>query len=725
MANALAKETSPYLLQHADNPVDWLPWGEPAFAKARELDRPVFLSIGYSTCHWCHVMERESFSNGEIAELMNREFVNIKVDREERPDVDLTYMTYVQAAAGGGGWPMSVWLTPDLKPILGGTYYPPEDKRGRPGFKRVLEEVAKAWREDRKGIIERGEEITEKLQQLLRGETAPDPSLPLLPDYDLAHFLDRVMSDVSGRFDYHQGGFSTSPKFPRMAVHLLLHDLHRVLSARDPQQADWALEMSTRTLSHMIIGGIHDQLGGGFHRYSVDGYWHVPHFEKMLHDQALIATAMLEAWQLSGKKSLADTARETFAYVARDLTHPDGGFYSAEDADSLPSAGARTKLEGAFYTWEAAEVDRLLGPEDGPVFRFAYGIRKDGNARPESDPQGELKGRNTLFRANSPQRLAEEFEMPLKAVRELIARGRRRLLEQRGKRPRPHLDDKVITSWNGLMISALALGARCLDDPQLLERAQRAAGFIRRHMTGPEGELRRCFRNGVAVVPAFAADYACLIQALLDLYQSDFDTGWLQWARELQQQMDQRFLDHEHGGYFSVLGGRHGSILSIKEDYDGAEPSPNAVAARNLFRLATMFHHEPWREQAEAILRMSRKSIEESPAAVPLMIDALLWTQVTPRQVVVAFDDDSRKTAQPLLRELHRRHLPQTVVLAADGGQGQQWLAQHIPALAGMTPVDGRPAVYICEDYSCRQPVTDVAELSAALEAGSPAGVEG
>lgn len=552
MPNALANETSPYLLQHAGNPVDWLPWGQEAFARARELERPIFLSAGYSTCHWCHVMERESFSNPEIAALLNEGFVNIKVDREQRPDVDLTYLTYVQAATGGGGWPLSVWLTPDLKPILGGTYYPPEDKRGQPGFKRVLAEVTRVWREEREQVLERSDEITDRLQEILRSETTADPALPLLPDHDLAHFMDRVMSDVSGRFEFHHGGFSNAPKFPRMELHRMLHRLSFVIRERDPQQADWCVDMSTKTLSFMIIGGIHDQLGGGFHRYSVDTWWHVPHFEKMLFDQAQIAVGLLQAFQLTEKRTFAETATGLFNYVARDLTHPQGGFLAAEDAGSLPSADGVEKREGAVYTWDAAQVDELLGPKAGPVFRFAYGIRKDGNARKESDPNGELKGCNILFRANSPRRVADELGLPPDEVRSLLATGRKTLLEHRARRPRPHRDDKVVSAWNGLMISALALGARVLGDDALLGRARKAAGFIRENLDHPEDGLQRSWRDGVASGPAFAPDHAFIIQALLDLYETDFDIRWLQWARELQGRMDERFLDREHGGYFSV-----------------------------------------------------------------------------------------------------------------------------------------------------------------------------
>ena len=454
--NALIHEKSPYLLQHAHNPVNWLPWGEEAFKKAREEDKPVFLSSGYSTCHWCHVMERESFENEEIATMLNESFVPVKVDREERPDVDLTYMTYVQAASGHGGWPMSVFLTPELKPFYGGTYYPPENGQGRIGFKALLTELARVWKEDRDGVIERASKSVSKLQEYLDGEnTAQDVAFEAV--------LQKAYDDISGSYDYHEGGFSGAPKFPRPTTLNLLFRIHRDFKKEEnhASESDWALEMSVRTLRSMAHGGIRAHLGGGFHRYSVDGYWHIPHYEKMLYDQGQLLHAYAEGHLLSGSAFLAEIAREIAAYVKRDMTHPDGGFYSAEDADSLPAGDGTHKKEGAFYIWTAAEIDEILGKEEGSMFRYAYGARRDGNARPESDPHGELKGTNTLFRAFSAKKTAEYFKKPVDELDDLLSRGRQKLLDARGKRPRPHLDDKVITAWNGLMIAGLArAGAR-------------------------------------------------------------------------------------------------------------------------------------------------------------------------------------------------------------------------------------------------------------------------
>ena len=454
--NRLGQEKSPYLLQHAHNPVDWFPWGEAAFAKARKENKPIFLSIGYSTCHWCHVMAHESFENPETAKIMNREFVNIKVDREERPDVDRVYMTFVQATTGGGGWPMSVWLTPDLQPFVGGTYFPPEDRHGQPGFPKVLERIAATWKQDHAKIAEQGAKIIAALRE--GGSTSAEQGRALEPK-----ILDAAYQQLSRAYDAHEGGFSSAPKFPRPAT---LNFLFRVYARNggDSSTGKHALEMNLHTLRKMAAGGIHDHLGGGFHRYSVDAFWHVPHFEKMLYDQAQLAVAYLDAFQITRDPQFERVARDVLDYVRRDMTSKEGGFFSAEDADSLLEHDKPEHAEGAFYVWTKKEIDDSLG-ENAGVFNFHYGVEEEGNAPPGSDPQGEFRGKNILIERHAITETAKRFGKNEDEIRASLKGARETLFALRAKRPRPHLDDKIIAAWNGLMISAFARAARVLDDP--------------------------------------------------------------------------------------------------------------------------------------------------------------------------------------------------------------------------------------------------------------------
>jgi len=708
--NALAREKSPYLLQHAHNPVDWLPWGDEAIAKARAEDKPIFLSSGYSTCHWCHVMERESFENEEIAAYINEHFVPVKVDREERPDVDLTYMTYVQAASGGGGWPMTVFLTPDLKPFFGGTYYPPENAQGRIGFKNLLKELHKAWTEDREKVLAGAERSVSKLQEFLDGE---NQGREVAADA----VLQKAYDELSGGYDYHEGGFSGAPKFPRStSINLLLRiHLAWAKSAERKSESDWAGEMCARTLRAMANGGIWDHVGGGFHRYSVDGYWHIPHYEKMLYDQGQLLWAYAEGHLATGSVFLAGVAREIAAYCARDMRHPDGGFFSAEDADSLRSADEPHKHEGAFYVWKAAEIDELLGRERGGIFRYAYGARRDGNARPESDPHGELAGWNTLFKAFSAKKTAEYFKKPVEEVQTILAEGLRLLFDARAKRPRPHLDDKIITAWNGLMIAGLARAGAALGEKSFLDMAAQAASFLHDQLCDEPGKgLHRSWREGGRGPRAFAADYACLIHGLLDLYQSGFDSRWLRWAAALQEEMDALFLDAEKGGYYSVHTDMAHSVLRIKEDYDGAEPSPNSLAALNLPPLPAMLDHAPWLEQARKLLALFGGTLDGSPSSVPVLVMAADFIERGKQQIVLAGDSSSAEF-QALAGVVHKRLLPHAVVLHAGGGEAQEWLGARNAALAEMKPVTGKPAAYVCRNYTCQAPVTDAAALEKLL----------
>ncbi|MCB1208662.1 MAG: thioredoxin domain-containing protein [Verrucomicrobiales bacterium] len=710
--NALIKEKSPYLLQHAHNPVDWMPWGPEAFKKAVAEDKPIFLSSGYSTCHWCHVMERESFENEEIAAYLNEHFVPVKVDREERPDVDLTYMTYVQAASGHGGWPMSVFLTPELKPFYGGTYYPAENQAGRIGFKNLLIELARVWKEDRPGVLERASTTITKLQDYLDSENKGQEAT-------VDAVIQKAYDDLSGSYDYHEGGFSGAPKFPRPTSVELLFRIHLLWQGdKDKEsEANWAAEMSVKTLRAMAQGGIRDHIGGGFHRYSVDGYWHVPHYEKMLYDQAQLLTAYVEGYQLSESPFLADISREIITYVSRDLGQADGGFFSAEDADSYAKEGDDHKREGAFYVWTAAEIDELLGKEEGSIFRYAHGARRDGNARPESDPHGELKGLNTLFRAFSVKKTAEYFKKEPAEVQAIFEKGYKTLFEARNKRPHPHLDDKVITAWNGLMISGLARAGAGLGDAAAIQRAEKAADFLHRNLcgNGPGKDLHRSWRDGQRGPRGFAMDYASLIHGLIDLYQASLEIRWLQWAVALQEEMDSRFLDRDNGGYYSVHTDMADSVLRIKEDYDGAEPSPNSLAALNLVRLAGMLDREDWRQQAAQIFHLFGQTLSGSPASVPMMVRAFDFHHHGKQQIVLA-GDRTTDAFRALEKTIHSKLRPNLSLLHADSGAAQAWLGERNAALAAMKPVDGAPAAYVCQNYTCQAPVTTPEALSKLID---------
>src|SRR5438874_957096 len=497
--NRLAQEKSPYLLQHAHNPVDWYPWGEESLAKARRENKPIFLSIGYSTCHWCHVMAHESFESEEVAAIMNREFVNIKVDREERPDVDRVYMTFVQATTGSGGWPMSVWLTPNLQPFVGGTYFPPEDRYGQPGFKKVLERIAAAWKQDHEKIVDQSSKIISALRESQTAQPAATGKIDM-------KILETAYEQISRSYDAQEGGFSNAPKFPRPVT---LNFLSRFY-ARDPSSASGkrALEMNIFTLRKMAAGGMHDHLGGGFHRYSVDRYWHVPHFEKMLYDQAQLAVAYLDTFQITRDPQFESVTRDILDYVARDMTSKEGGFFSAEDADSPVVAGigdpghAKT-AEGAFYIWTKKEIDAALG-EAADVYDFHYGVQAHGNAPEGSDPHDEFRGKNILIERHSISETAERFGKTADEIVKSIARSREKLLAIRAQRPRPHLDDKIIAAWNGLMISAYARAAQALDDSPYLEIAVRAAKFLETNLYDSSGKiLYRNYREGRSDIEAF------------------------------------------------------------------------------------------------------------------------------------------------------------------------------------------------------------------------------
>jgi len=687
--NKLIHEKSPYLQQHAHNPVDWHAWGPEAFEKARSEDKPIFLSIGYSTCHWCHVMERESFESEEIAEVMNRYFVPVKVDREERPDVDRIYMTFVQATTGGGGWPMSVWLTPDLKPFYGGTYFPPDNRYGRPGFRSVLEQLAAAWQNDRARIVESGNNVVEELEKHIRIDVAVSADKGV---------LDSCFFQFRRSFDSKYGGFGGAPKFPRAVAFNFLLRYYYVTRNEE------ALEMTLVTLREMAKGGMNDQLGGGFHRYSVDARWFVPHFEKMLYDQAQLALSYLQAFQITGEDRFAQIARDIFEYVLRDMTDSTGGFYSAEDADSvIDPANPHEKGEGAFYIWSRAEIDRILGSPSADWFSYRYGVEPNGNV--SEDPQGEFTGKNILYQRHSLEETAEEFGVSVDEVRRVLSDAARKLLTERGKRVRPHLDDKILTAWNGLMISAFAKGGRALAEPRYLLAARGAADFITRELN-KDRELLRRYRSGEAAISGFLDDYAFFTQALLDLYDADLDDARLKAAETLTRKMVELFEDREHGGFYSTAAGDSSLVLRIKEDYDGAEPSGNSIAVSNLLRLAHIRNSAEYREIAERAMRVFGTRIQSVPTAVPQMLVALMLSLAVPKQIVLAGE---RRDLDPFLDAAGRRFLPHHAVLWA-GSSGLD------ASISNMQPIDGKPTAYVCENFSCKLPVSSVAEFAELLQ---------
>jgi uncharacterized protein YyaL (SSP411 family) len=693
--NRLIHEKSPYLLQHAHNPVDWYAWGPEAFEKARKEDKPIFLSIGYSTCHWCHVMERESFENEETAAILNKYFVPIKVDREERPDVDRIYMAYVQATTGGGGWPMSVWLTPDLKPFVGGTYFPPENRYGRAGFPTLLERIGQAWRTDREKILQSSGEVVRQLE--LAAEVTPSGRLD-------AGALESGFLQFRRSFDTKLGGFGGAPKFPRPVTHNFLFRYY----ARTHN--DEARDMVLATLRAMAQGGMHDQLGGGFHRYSVDERWFVPHFEKMLYDQAQLAVSYLEAYQITHDSFFADVARRIFDYVLRDMTDKDGGFYSAEDADSATDpAKPDVKTEGAFYVWTSEEIAQIAGEPAAEWFSYRHGVTPHGNV--QDDPHGEFTGKNILYQAHTVEETTLHFSKTSDEISHALAAAAAKLLAARSKRVRPHLDDKVLTAWNGLMISAFAKGGAILSEPRYSAAAKRAAEFsLSRMYDAKSGVLLRRYRKGDAAIPGFLDDYALFTQALLDLYETEFDIRYLQTAVKLAEKQSELFEDKEHGGFFSTAAGDASLLMRMKDDYDGAEPSGNSVATLNLLRLAQMTDGKAFRDSAAKTLSAFASRITAMPTAAPQMLVAYEFSLSQPKQVILVGGRSEAETAA-MLDMLDATFAPHRIVMLVDEAS-RQTLAGYLPVIETMTRIHGKTTAYVCENYACKLPTADAAKFA-------------
>ena len=689
--NRLAREKSPYLLQHAHNPVDWYPWGEEAFARAKAEDKPIFLSIGYSTCHWCHVMERESFENEEIAAFLNEHFVPIKVDREERPDVDQVYMQAVTAITGQGGWPLSAFLTPDGRPFWGGTYFPPDDRYGRPGFPTVLARLSEMWTARRADLLQSADRLRSHLEEqsrLPRPEAGGELGEALGPG-----LLARGVEQFAASFDSALGGFGRAPKFPRS------HTLSFLLAAHARGGEPEALRMVEVTLDQMARGGIHDHLGGGFHRYSTDARWLVPHFEKMLYDQALLARTYLEAYQVTGEAEYAAVARDIFAYVERDMTAPEGGFYSAEDADSEGE-------EGKFYVWTPEEVKAVLGPDEGAFFAGVYDVTSEGNFE---------GGRSIL---NLKRRLAAVAAEPRTEVEELesrLAADRLKLLAARRKRVRPHLDDKILTDWNGLMIGALALGARVLGEPAYREAAERAADFAWRRLRRADGRLLKRWRAGEAAIPGYLDDYAFLAWGQLELYGATFDPEHLERARTLARDMVRLFRDAEGGGFYFAGTDAESLIVRTQEIYDGAVPSGNAIAALVLLRLGDLTADPELGRQGRETVDAFAAALAASPTAFPQLLLALDFALGPTTEVVLAGDPGS-PDLRAMLAGLDRRFLPRTVVAVRPPGAAGERMVALAPFLAAHEARDGRATAYVCRNYACSLPTSDPAAMLAQLE---------
>ena len=685
MPNRLIGETSPYLLQHAHNPVDWYPWGPEALERARNEEKPILLSIGYSACHWCHVMERESFEDEAIAALMNEHFVNIKVDREERPDLDAVYMEAVQMLTGSGGWPMTVFLTPEGKPFYGGTYFPPADRMNIPGFPRLLMSVASAYRNNR-GEIDR---VTGQLTEQMGRSSHIEPGMTPLS----VETLHQAYSFLASNFDYQNGGFGAAPKFPQpMTPEFLLRYHHHGYNPR-------ALDMVEMTLHKMAYGGMYDQVGGGFHRYSTDAFWLVPHFEKMLYDNALLARLYLHAWQLTKKELYRRICEETLDYVLREMTDPLGGFYSAQDADSEGE-------EGKFFIWSPEEIDRVLGPEDGPAFRSYYGVTTAGN----------FEGANILNVKTEPTQAANQLGLSLEELEEIIRRGKGKLLAVREERVHPLLDDKVLSSWNGMMLRSIAEAGIALGKEDYLEAANKNAAFLLDNIR-PQGRLLRSWREGEAKLLGYLEDYACVADGLLALHEATLEGRWLVEAVGLAESMIELFWDDGIGGFYDTGTDHETLVIRPRDVFDNAQPAGSSVAAEVLLKLAVITGRDDYAAKATAPMRALNRLMAGAPGGTGHWLAALDFYVSTPREIAMIGKPGDPAT-RALLEQVFNRYLPNKVVVGgtanAEGAAGVA--AVPTPLLEGRGMMNGMATAYVCQNYVCQLPVTDAEGLAAQLE---------
>ncbi|VVC26655.1 Hypothetical protein CINCED_3A022649 [Cinara cedri] len=725
--NRLAQERSPYLLQHAENPVQWYPWGDEAFEKARSEKKLIFLSVGYSTCHWCHVMEHESFENPDVAAIMNEHYVNIKVDREERPDVDQLYMTFVQAASGQGGWPMSVFLTPDLNPIGGGTYYPPEDAYGRPGFKSILLHMAKRWKTDSTSMLENGSNVLKILIDTTAFDIKLGSELSQIMKPNPKTWI-ACFSQMKKIYDEEWGGFGMAPKFPQPSIlDFLFHVSYKMSKSWEGKES---LEMALTSLQKMSMGGIHDHIGQGFARYSTDEKWHVPHFEKMLYDQAQLAVSYTIAFLITKDQQYSDIVHDILQYVSRDLSHKQGGFYSAEDADSLPTPESSKKREGAFCTWTQDEVKTLLNkPLESKsdiklfeLFCWHFSILPNGNVRPDSDPHGELLDQNVLIEFRSKENTAKKYGLSVENVKKELEIAKSILFEARLKRPRPHLDNKIITSWNGLMISAYAKAASALNVDKYKQRAVMAAEFLKMHSwdSSTNTLLRSCYvnENGDITniekpIAGFLNDYAFLIRGLLDLYESTLQSKWLEWADILQEQQDKLFWDEEKFGYYSSSDQDSSIILRFKSDHDGAEPSGNSISALNLLKLSILTGKHEYQTKINNLFLAFTGRLSDSSSALPILVSALTLHCDSITSVYITGDLEDPEM-EALLSVVRQRYMPDLLLAYAEK-KSMSELAQGLA-----TTENGKVAAYVCKNNTCNLPVYNPDELIALLDGKAP-----
>lgn len=687
IANNLKYEKSPYLLQHADNPVDWYPWGEEAFKKAKEENKPIFLSIGYSTCHWCHVMAHESFEDEEVAKLMNDSFVSIKVDREERPDIDKIYMNVCQMLTRSGGWPLTVIMTPEKKPFFAGTYFPKQSRYGRIGMLELVPKMKVEW-ENRKGELE---ESAEKITQSLQNTSKGIPS-----DKELGESTHKLaFSELNERFDRIYGGFGNRPKFPTP------HNLLFLLRYWKRYKSSKALEMVEKTLQMMRLGGIYDHVGYGIHRYSTDQKWLVPHFEKMLYDQAMVALAYIEAYQATKKEEYKKAAEEIFEYVMRDLTSHEGGFYSAEDADS-------DGKEGKFYLWTEAEVLSVLEEESARLIFKVFNFEKDGNF--EGEATRHKMDRNILFLKKPLEELSKELNIPELDLKDKIESARKNLFDWREDRIHPHKDDKILTSWNGLMIAAFAKGAQVFDNNIYSQAAVNAANFLLETLIDSNGRLLHRYRDGEAEILSYLDDYAFLIWGLLELYEATFNVLYLRTALKLNEELMKHFWDEKDGGFYFTADDGEELITRQKDVYDGAIPSGNSVAMLNLLKIARIKSSNEMAKKAEKIARYFADQVNSTPIAYTQLLCAVDFVIGPSKEIVIAGNSQTEDTIE-MIRIIRREFIPNKIVILRPAEEESPKIDEFAESFKFQNSIDGKATAYICENYACKSPTTDIKEM--------------
>lgn len=687
--NKLAESQSPYLLQHASNPVDWYPWSEEAFLKAKTENKPIFLSIGYSTCHWCHVMEHESFEDSLVAEQMNEHFINIKVDREEMPEIDHLYMSVCQAMTGRGGWPLTIIMTPDKEPFFSGTYFPKEGQGKRPGMLQLIPSLSNAWNTKQNEIQQSIEKVKNYLIQINTSTQGDDWDEVIIKD---------SFSSYASRFDPDYGGFGKAPKFP--SPHNLIFLLRFSHYYEDPT----SLKMVETTLRYMRQGGVFDHIGLGFHRYSTDKQWFLPHFEKMLYDQAMLAIAYLEAYQKTKKDEYATVAKEIFEYVVRDMTHAEGGFYSAEDADSEGE-------EGTFYIWTEEELIGILGENDGSLVAKVFGFQKNGNFFDEST--GQSNGKNIPYLSRPIKDLAKKFDVKEDELKKTLASSQKKLFKSREKRVHPLKDDKILTDWNGLMIAAFSLGGQILDEPKYLEIAEKAAGFVEKNLIDNNNRLMKRYRMGESGLASHIDDYSFMVWGLLNLYEATLNLKYLTQSLELSNIMIEDFSD-KNGGFF--IGGKNAEklIIRAKDSYDGAIPSGNSVAVNNLFRLGKLTGDLKWKNHANRTLRAFTEQAKKSPTGFAHMITGFLFDFKDPIELVIVADS-KKSNMKDILKKINTRYYPNKIIILKDISKSNK-LGEIAPWTKNHVMIDNKPTYYLCENFTCKRPTTNLNTILKFLE---------